>query len=116
MSSVLVGAAITLGSTTSAMAESLPSTLVSGVTGHGIPASLIADLSGLNNAQLGLVQEVLENPSVTDPLFYPTSSQRFLEEGNDQFEQDIQRLSDKDELSDPLLTVQPEVLEQFEEE
>ncbi len=98
------------------MAESLPSTPVSGITDHGIPATLVDDLSGLNNAQLSLVQEVLEDSSITDPLFYPTSSQRFLEEGNDQFEQEIQQLLDTDELSEPLLTVQPEVLEQFEEE
>ena len=117
MSSVFVGvAAITLGCMTSARAESMPSNPVSDVTAHGIPAPLMDELSGLNNAQLDLIQEVLENPSVTDPLFYPTSSQRFFEEGNDQFEQEIQRLSDTDELPEPPLTVQPEVLEQFEEE
>lgn len=46
-------------------------------------------------------------------LAYPNSSQRFFEAGREQFEQEIQQLAD--EPSEPLLTVRPEVLEQFED-
>lgn len=48
-------------------------------------------------------------------LAYPTSAQRFFEAGNEQFEQEIRQLLDEDEPSEPLLTVKPEVLKQFEE-
>lgn len=48
-------------------------------------------------------------------LVYPNSAQRFFETGNAQFEQEIRSLSEQDDQPKPLLTVKPEVLEQFEE-
>ena len=49
-------------------------------------------------------------------LSYPNSSQRFFEEGNAQFEREIQRLSEEGEQLQPILIVQPEILNQFEDE
>lgn len=92
ISSVFVGAAVTLGHVTPAMAEAVLTPDVSAVMNQRLPASVEAALS------------------------YPTSAQRFFEEGNAQFEQEIQRFSRKDEPPEPLLTVQPDVQEQLLED
>lgn len=48
-------------------------------------------------------------------LAYPNSAERFFEAGRIQFEQEIQRLSREEQPSEPLLTIKPEVLKQFDE-
>ena len=50
-------------------------------------------------------------------LAYPTSAQRFFEAGNEQFEQEVQQLTEADDEqpSEPLLNVKPEALKQFED-
>lgn len=48
-------------------------------------------------------------------LAYPNSAHRFFEAGDTQFEREIQRVMDKDEDSEPELTVDPEILEQLED-
>ncbi|MEM1253955.1 MAG: hypothetical protein AAGI69_16110 [Cyanobacteria bacterium P01_H01_bin.21] len=52
-------------------------------------------------------------PDVEAALAYPTSSQRFFEEGIARLEEEIQRLDE--EKPEPVLTVQPEITEQFED-
>ena len=52
-------------------------------------------------------------PDVEAALVYPNSSQRFFEAGIAQFEAEIQRLDD--EQPDPVLVVQPEATEPFED-
>ena len=52
-------------------------------------------------------------PDVEAALVYPNSSQRFFEEGIDQLEDEIQQL--ESEPSEPALTVQPEITEQFDD-
>ena len=51
---------------------------------------------------------------LTADLAYPNSSQRFFKAGNDQIEQEIQRLL-ADDPPDSFLTIAPEIQEQFEE-
>ena len=51
---------------------------------------------------------------LTADLAYPNSSQRVFKAGNDQIEQEIQRLL-ADDPPDPFLTIAPEIQEQFEE-
>lgn len=53
---------------------------------------------------------------VVATLSYPSNSQRFFEEGRAKFEQEIQQLLVSDESDTSLLTLQPEVLEQFKEQ
>lgn len=52
-------------------------------------------------------------PEVEAALAYPSSSQRFFEDGIARFEEEIQRLDE--EQPEPVLTVQPEITEQFED-
>lgn len=52
---------------------------------------------------------------LTTDLGYPNSSQRFFEAGKEQFEVEIQQFLQEDGPPEPLLTVQPEVLKQFED-
>ncbi|MBT9312727.1 hypothetical protein [Leptothoe kymatousa] len=54
--------------------------------------------------------------NVVAALAYPSSSQRFFDAGRAQFEQEIKRLSEPDEQTEPLLTLQSEALEQFEQQ
>ena len=49
-------------------------------------------------------------------LAYPNSAQRFFEAGNAQFEEEIQRLVTEDTQSEPQLPIEPEILEQFEDD
>ena len=49
-------------------------------------------------------------------LSYPNSARRFFEAGDTQLEREIQRMLDQDEDTEPQLTVDPAVLEQFEDE
>lgn len=92
LSATVVGTAITLGYVASAMAQSLPGPVVSASFDQVSLARLAADLA------------------------YPNSSQRFFKTGITQLEQEIRQLSDENEPSEPLLTVRPEVLEQFEDQ
>lgn len=87
-----INAVTVMGGSISALAQTVP--------GPNLPVSL-------DQASLA---------SIEAALAYPNSAQRFFEAGNDQFEEEIQRLSAQDTQSEPLLTVKPEVLEQFEEE
>lgn len=85
------GIAVALGYTSAALAEALPGPFTPALIDQSALARLSADLA------------------------YPNSAQRFFEAGNAQFEAEIRRLSDEDEQQEPLLTVKPEVLKQFEE-
>ena len=85
---IVAGAVINLAAATAALGQTMP-TIPS--QGFQLPADVIAALS------------------------YPSNSQRFFEEGRAQLEQEIQMLSATDGQNPPLLTLQPEVLEQFEE-
>ena len=49
-------------------------------------------------------------------LSYPNSAQRFFEAGDTHLEREIQRMLDQDEDTEPQLTGDPAVLEQFEDE
>lgn len=91
MSILVVGAAIALGSATSAIAQTFPD--------PGLPVAL--DAASLSR--------------ISADLAFPNSSQRFFEAGNAQIEAEIRQLSDDDEPSEPLLTIRPEALEQFED-
>ena len=62
--------------------------------------------TGLNQADLA---------RLAADLAYPNSAHRFFEAGDTQFEREIQRVLDKDERSEPELTVDPEILEQLED-
>lgn len=53
---------------------------------------------------------------VAAALAYPSNSQRFFDDGRAKLEQEIQKLSVADEPNTSLLTLQPEVLEQFKEQ
>ena len=83
------------------------------------PSVLAQTLSGLTLPlpvdHLPLPVEQIDFDRVAADLAYPNSSQRFFEAGQEQFEEEIQRLSDEDDAATPLLTVQPDVLEQFSE-
>lgn len=82
---------IVLGCSTAAVAQGLPGPLVPPIINQASLARITADLA------------------------YPSSSQRFFEAGKAQFEEEIRRLSNDDEQSEPLLTVKPDVLKQFED-
>ena len=88
---IVAGTTVLLAYPTSAMAQGLPGPLVPPIIDQSSLARLAADLA------------------------YPNSAQRFFEAGRAQFEQEIRRLSDEDEQLEPLLTVKPEILEQFED-
>lgn len=69
-------------------------------------------------AQAGPVVPAIDSASLARlaaDLSYPNSAQRFFEAGNVQFEQEIQRLSQEEQPSQPLLNVKPEVLKQFDD-
>ncbi|MBD1911605.1 MULTISPECIES: hypothetical protein [unclassified Leptolyngbya] len=72
----------------------------------------IAASIGLTPAQVGA--ETLPR-SIINSLAYPTSSQRFFEEGYAQMEREIQQLQGRLETNTPVLNVQPAVREQPEE-
>ncbi|NEQ52273.1 MAG: hypothetical protein F6K11_19390 [Leptolyngbya sp. SIO3F4] len=88
---VVVGAAMSLG-------------IVSPTEAQTIPASAIPPI--IDQASLA---------QLTAALSYPNSSQRFFEVGRAEMEREIYLLLDEDIQSEPLLTVQPEVLKQFED-
>lgn len=85
------GAIIVLGYAPSVMAQPAPGPVVPAILDQASLARLAADLS------------------------YPNSAQRFFEAGRSEFEQEIQWLSQKEQLSEPLLTVKPEALKQFDD-
>ena len=87
----VTGAAFTLGYAPAVLAEALPGPFVPALIDQSALARLSADLA------------------------YPNSAQRFFETGTAQFEAEIHRLSDDDEQAEPILTVKPEVLKQFED-
>ena len=91
--SILIGLLTILGSAPSAWAQTVSGPTIARAIDQGIslPSNVEAALS------------------------YPNSSQRFFEVGNLQLEQEIRRLLDEEEPAQPLLTVRPEVLEQFED-
>ncbi|MEM6252812.1 MAG: hypothetical protein AAF821_07810 [Cyanobacteria bacterium P01_D01_bin.156] len=87
--------------------------------------AVVGMLVTLNAASWAQAQTVITEPiqtvqlpaNVTSALLYSNNARRFFEEGKAQFEQAIHQLSagDDDESIHPLLTLQPEVLEQFDE-
>ena len=89
--SVVMGSAIFLGYVPAAAAQTIPTSAIPSPIDPGSLARLSADLA------------------------YPNSSQRFFEAGYQQFEAEIQQLLRENDQSEPLLTVKPEVLEQFED-
>ncbi|MEM7062185.1 MAG: hypothetical protein AAF572_03355 [Cyanobacteria bacterium P01_B01_bin.77] len=87
-----VGAVIALGYAPSVMAQTSPGPIVPAILDQASLARLAADLS------------------------YPNSAQRFFEAGRAQFEQEVQQLSQGEQPSEePLLTVKPEALKQFDD-
>ncbi|MEM9266275.1 MAG: hypothetical protein AAGA46_12190 [Cyanobacteria bacterium P01_F01_bin.13] len=88
--------------------------LVSATTLFACSTSAIAQTIPAPVLPLPLDQARLDGLSAA--LAYPNSSQRFFEAGNEQLEQEIQRLSEVDDNNvKSLLTVHPEVIEQFED-
>ncbi|MBE9068692.1 hypothetical protein IQ260_18765 [Leptolyngbya cf. ectocarpi LEGE 11479] len=85
------GAIIVLGYAPSVLAQTAPGPVVPAIPDPASLARLAADLS------------------------YPNSAQRFFEAGRTRFEQEIQGLSQEKQPSEPLLTVKPEVLKQFDD-
>ncbi|AFY32173.1 hypothetical protein [Calothrix sp. PCC 7507] len=53
-----------------------------------------------------------DNPRITNALSYPTSSQRFFQEGRDLLEIEIQRLQQNSPTSRAILCIDPEILPQ----
>ncbi len=92
LSFAVASVAAILGCSTAAMAQTVP--------GPSLPITV--DSSSLAR--------------IAADLAYPNSAQRFFEAGKAQFEEEIKRLTDEDIQSDPLLTIRPEVLDQFEDE
>lgn len=90
-SSVVMGGVIFLGFVATAAAQTIPASAIPTTIDQGSLARLTADLA------------------------YPNSSQRFFEAGKEQFEAEIQQWLRENDPSEPLLTVKPEVLEQFED-
>jgi hypothetical protein len=66
---------------------------------------------------IGLINRVAF-PAVANPLskarnlLYPQSSERFLQEGHEQFEEEIQRLQNPPQFTVPLLEVDPNIRRQ----
>ncbi|MEM7793314.1 MAG: hypothetical protein AAF579_02550 [Cyanobacteria bacterium P01_C01_bin.118] len=89
--SIVIGGVIFLGYIQPAVAQTISASSIPTTIGQGSLAQLAADLA------------------------YPNSSQRFFEAGRQQFEAEIQHLVQENDQSEPLLTVKPEVLEQFED-
>lgn len=90
--------------------------LLSGVAVTAIVGvSRSAAMAQMPPAAIGFDSQTLAH--LAADLAYPTSAQRFLEAGNEQFEQEIQQLieADNEQPSEPLLKVKPEVLKQFED-
>ena len=87
-----------------------------------IAASVVAVLGratpAFSQAIPGPVLPAISDPAtlarLTADLSYPNSSQRFFEAGNAQFELEIRRLLEDDQ-TEPMLTVAPDIKEQFED-
>lgn len=81
-----------LGCATSAAAQTVPSSV----------SAIISDTASLAR--------------ISADLAYPNSAQRFFEAGDARLEEEIRRLSEDDTQTEPLLTIKPDVLKQFEDE